>query len=1516
MADPVDAFAGNFVDKRELLSYSGNNPLAFQLSYDSIANNSAALRGGFVHNYETYLKETDKGLSVYWSPNSVVHFELVDGKYKPVHAKQSEVSVTKSDKGFTVTDADKQVFTFDLEGKLLTNVDKVGQQTDYTYKDGLLLSVENSKGQFFTFNYADDGKLLSVADAVKRTLNFRYENELLVGITTPNGADLNVTYAEATSSTLPFKVSELTYDGETLVKNEYDTHGRVAKQWDGNDVLTEFTYDEFSNDEQVVTTIKTGSRKEVLIHDRFGNLLKKTDGEGFSESHTYDENRNRISTTDKNGHQYTYEYDAKNRLVLTKNPDETTIAYEYGEDNNITKITMPDGKIVTNTYENDQLVASTDRAGNKTVYTYDQYGNATRIKREGHDVNYTYSADTGYLTSVSTNDGPITQFENDELGRVIKTVLPDGTFTESVYDADNNVIKTIDQKGQQSEVTYNAFGNVLTEKNPNGVVTTHQYDANGNRIHSKIGEREVGYEYNDYNELTKSFHISGRSKTTIQTLTYNDRGDLTKSENADEITTTITYDGNGNRLTESVGDSVTTYTYDAMGNNTAVTDSYGNQTAFTHDVVGNVLSETTPSGSVRKHQYDDMGRLLVTTDPLGYQTTYAYDVRGNVVRVTDANGAETTYEYNDNNQQTAEVNALGERETRTYNALGQLVDVKNNRDEVVLSYEYDAAGLVSKTTDGNGHTNTFTYDANGNRLTFTDGLGHVSETVSYNTYDDVSKTTDALGNSTSYEYDTIGQLSKETDSNGNATTYQHSATSRLNELKDASGNPFRYGYDEYGLLAATQYSYIKTQEFARDLNQNITSEKFGRNTRSYEYNSDNELVKKTNGRGQELTYAYDENGRLVKEMTVDGETTYDYDSVGNLLVVESDDSRIERTYDVLGRVTSKTQDGQTIQYQYDDRGNLVQMTYPNGKAVEYTYDVMGNLLTVTDWNGRKTEYAYNENNQLIKTTHANGTEEIRTYDDAGQVVSLFNKKGSNVISSYAYEYDANGNIVKENDQVLKYDVLNRLTQAGKNTYEYNPTGDITAFTTVQTDGSSYEQTMRYDSMSELTRVNYDWTSADDDGNLTEYALDDETHNAAYNSLNQLTSFDGVTYKYDGESNRIGLSDGDTETSFVIDNDSSELSRVLVEETNGESIYHVYGHGLIGSYGTDGTFETHHYDYRGSTTSVTDESGSVVGTVVYDEYGVITHKDDSVTTRFLYNGQHGVQTDTNGLYYMRARFYNPDLKRFMNRDVMLGSLAEPQTLNRYAFVNGNPISYHDPFGLARETLSNKVSGIGHGLLDGAGLIPVFGEVFDLANAAWYLAEGDFTNAALSSMALIPIVGNTTTGLKYVDDVAELGVKGYTKVSGSRIRHGITAAGDNVGSMLSEGGASSSKGLTNAAGELVDLSNVRIMNKKYAGKVYELTGDLGKKYPKGVQFSSDGFAQLGEYAKLELKIPGMTGKTSADIARANKKMGWSKTLEGYTWHHVEDGISMQLVPKDLHKAVKHTGGASLLRKGLVP
>ena len=111
--------------------------------------------------------------------------------------------------------------------------------------------------------------------------------------------------------------------------------------------------------------------------------------------------------------------------------------------------------------------------------------------------------------------------------------------------------------------------------------------------------------------------------------------------------------------------------------------------------------------------------------------------------------------------------------------------------------------------------------------------------------------------------------------------------------------------------------------------------------------------------------------------------------------------------------------------------------------------------------------------------------------------------------------------------------------------------------------------------------------------------------------------------------------------------------------------------------------------------------------------------------------------------MRARYYNPNIKRFLNQDIKVGDISNGQGLNRYAYCEGNPVSMVDPFGLSPQISQDQTSrfSVLHNILDLAGL--AF-DAADVINAAFYAAEGDWTNAALCAVAVIPIAGSAIAG----------------------------------------------------------------------------------------------------------------------------------------------------------------------------
>jgi len=96
--------------------------------------------------------------------------------------------------------------------------------------------------------------------------------------------------------------------------------------------------------------------------------------------------------------------------------------------------------------------------------------------------------------------------------------------------------------------------------------------------------------------------------------------------------------------------------------------------------------------------------------------------------------------------------------------------------------------------------------------------------------------------------------------------------------------------------------------------------------------------------------------------------------------------------------------------------------------------------------------------------------------------------------------------------------------------------------------------------------------------------------------------------------------------------------------------------------TNGNYLIYHYDLRGSTVALTDMDGEVVEQFDYSPFGELLTQPIH-NAPFSFNGYYGVMTDANDLYYMRARFYSPDLRRFINQDILLGGIENEESLSR-------------------------------------------------------------------------------------------------------------------------------------------------------------------------------------------------------------------------------------------------------------
>ena len=267
-----------------------------------------------------------------------------------------------------------------------------------------------------------------------------------------------------------------------------------------------------------------------------------------------------------------------------------------------------------------------------------------------------------------------------------------------------------------------------------------------------------------------------------------------------------------------------------------------------------------------------------------------------------------------------------------------------------------------------------------------------------------------------------------------------------------------------------------------------------------------------------------------------------------------------------------------------------------------------------------------------------------TYDELSRVTSRTVKKLSDnsVVSTETFNYDAAGNITDAPDSCFQYDTNNRLISFNGNAVSYDLDGNMLS-----------------------------------NGSLT----------CTYDSANRLVSAGGHTYAYNAEDVRIRNLCEDKDTTYTY-NTNAKLSMLLMKTTNGVVTKYVYGKVLIGEE-VSGAFKTYHFDCRGSTIAITDASGNITDTFAYDTYGKVIARTGTSKVIFTYNGRDGVVTDDNGLIYMRARYYSPEMKRFINADIVAGKLSNAVTLNRFAYANGNPVSFVDPFGLSADNKTTDV-----------------------------------------------------------------------------------------------------------------------------------------------------------------------------------------------------------------------------------
>ncbi|WCT56200.1 RHS repeat-associated core domain-containing protein [Paenibacillus kyungheensis] len=356
-------------------------------------------------------------------------------------------------------------------------------------------------------------------------------------------------------------------------------------------------------------------------------------------------------------------------------------------------------------------------------------------------------------------------------------------------------------------------------------------------------------------------------------------------------------------------------------------------------------------------------------------------------------------------------------------------------------------------------------------------------------------------------------------------------------------------------------------------------------------------------------------------------------------------SRLDVAYDTFDRITNQKNSlsGSSFftNYGYDKlRLSQIQtngaQTRNTAKAnnVNYEYTPLGMVQSITF------------------PTLADGSvlKESFTYDALNRLSQMSNTKGSSTLSAYSYTYDNNGNILTVSESIdggeaktstYTYDKLNRLATAQRidgstASYTYDLRGNRKTLSDTQEATATKESSYSYDLDNKLiaATINGTKTTIDylPDGLRSQKTTGTATTQYGYNGSGQVVSEKG--------------SNGNTSTYIRGD-------RVLVKKDQSAS-------------------KDYYYLFNGHSDVVqmVDTSGTVVNSYGYDEWRNIAKQQETVANSFKYAGE-AYDSET-GLYYLKARYYDPSQGRFLNEDSVEGQIDNPLSLNIYTYVNNNPL----------------------------------------------------------------------------------------------------------------------------------------------------------------------------------------------------------------------------------------------------
>ena len=730
-----------------------------------------------------------------------------------------------------------------------------------------------------------------------------------------------------------------------------------------------------------------------------------------------------------------------------------------------------------------------------------------------------------------------------------------------------------------------------------------------------------------------------------QTYVYDSKGNVMSSRNAAELQDGATYDD---------FDNILTYYQPGRSSSVKTTMEWGTTDAEKKKHL--LRKSTSPLGIVKEFTYDSHGNQLTaeTTDGTNFMMTennytengnhvaIQIDARGKTVSrnvsttldtltsVTDPRGQTVNYTYDQNRKVTKTAATVGDKEYANHYTYtkDKLTQVKHNTSadasgDVAYNFEYDALGRPTVVKVGDQVLSTTTYNADGT----VQRVDYGNEDFVEYSYDEFKRTKGVRYNwdyedRYVYEYGANGQVAQLTNTDILTVTTSE---------HDAAGRPARITRKHLDTGAHLYTGEVSYDEFnnLKTFKEQVGSDRAAYTT-TFTHDNENRPTQLNFGSSRQVAYVYDGLGRISRRTVNAGgtgvATTYGYLAGGH------------GTGSTTPLVQTITQSGTTLTYAYDDAGNITSVS-DGAKTISYEYDLLGQLTRVNDpydttasSNGTTWKYAYDQGGNIqSKTAYAFTTGTVGT-----------------AIKTDSFTYgDANwkDKLTAFNGQAITYDEIGNPTNDGTWNYTWIGGRQMRAMYKGEFGEQGYDEiTFEYNENGLRTKK-------------TRMYYDDATGDIGYKATNYTLHGKNIVHLSDGSNNLHFFYDAQNKPTVVIFN---------------------------------GTAYAYLYNLQGDVIGLVDSNGTKMVSYTYDAWGKMLSKTGTLAGAlgtiqpFRYRGY--VYDEETGLYYLRSRYYNPCVQRFVNADIAMHR-------SMFTYCCNTPVNCFDNDGYDAIWITDT-DGIGH------------------------------------------------------------------------------------------------------------------------------------------------------------------------------------------------------------------------------